>query len=415
MTEQTLAPGVESNTQDEDLAAIYGTQETVASDLAYLADRRRDFKPWHHPVKQIVRARQWGALAKRLIESWSNGRRRVLRYFTLPGADLLDIRMLAKICEPLDVQIEYFGFDAGGSLEESREETIQQNAQLVTAESVLRQSGRVTDDAVIFPDRLEDIAVGNSHAAMQLEQRGAFDIVNIDACDHLAYCPIGRSKNTFDALRILLQHQMRSRTPWLLFITTRAEPALLGDPGIEFQDAITQNLRVEGSGFGAALAECIEADKTRLAAELSSIWATHDLRFLRLYSIGLGKFLLQFFHGQPNLPANVELASVYAYRVHNDHPDMLALAFRITPDNIRVFRPNVGGSAAVVPPLEPRRAVYVASQAVKLQDLDTVIETELDVRAEAVGGTEELLSSANYDIAAWRQWLASHDKRPIAL
>jgi hypothetical protein len=420
MTDSQLAAAAGDDAQEEDILAIYGEQKPGMADLAQLAERRREFQPWHHPVKQIVRARQWAALTKKLLQSRVQGASNVLRYFTLPGADLLDIRVLAGVCEPLGVKIEYFGFDSGSSTAEENTEAENSSAHpqpgtsWVTAESALLQAGRITPDAVIHGDRLEDIAIADSHASMQLGQRATFDVINIDACDHLAYCPKGRARNTFDALGALLKHQMGARSPWLLFVTTRAEPNLLGQPGIVFQDAITQNLRMPQSNFGASLAACLEADEGKLATELASVWGTHDARFLKLYSVGLGKFLLQFFHAQPNLPANVELASVYAYRVHSQHPDMLALAFRITPDAPRVFAPNVGG-AAVVPPLEPIRAAYVATQAMKLQDLDHALESEADVRTEAIEGTRALLQSANYDVGEWSKWLAGHERRPIII
>jgi hypothetical protein len=238
-------------------------------------------------------------------------------------------------------------------------------------------------------------------------------VINIDACDHLAYKPRGRSNNTFDALHALLRHQMNSRTPWLLFVTTRVEPSLLGAPQIVFQQAISQNLAIPGD-FGEKLAQTLEAEQAKLGSAIAAAWNTHGLNFLKLYSVGLAKFLLQFFHGQPNLPANVELASCYAYRVHNAEPDMLALAFRITPDPPRVYGPTVGG-AAIVPNLEPARASRVAVRAAKLQDLDEALENEEDVRTEAVTGTEALLSSANYDVSVWRHWLAHHERRPMAV
>jgi hypothetical protein len=207
---------------------------------------------------------------------------------------------------------------------------------------------------------------------------------------------------------------MSARSPWLLFLTTRADPDLLGQPGIDFQNAITQNLGIPQSDFGATLAECLGAQETKLATELIIAWNTHDTRFLKLYSVGLGKFLLQFFCGQPNLPANVELASVYAYRVYKDEPDMLALAFRIIPDPLRVFRPSIGG-AAVVPPLEPVRAVRVVQRAMRLCDIDDALNNEADVRARAVAGTQKLLQEANYDIGEWRNWLAQHETRPMTI
>lgn len=404
-------------TSEEDILIVYGNQESDTSGLIELADMRRDFQPWHHPVKQIVREHQLAALTKRLLKKQAK-QPDVLKYFTLPGTDLLDIRVLAETCEPLGVQIEYFGFDARGkepSGQDAHTTSHLREGSWVTAESALRQAGRITAEAVIHADRLEDIAVPNSHASIQLSQRSAFDVINIDACDHLAYSSKGRQRNIFDALEVLLRHQMKARSPWLLFITTRAEPALLGAPGLVFQDAITQNLRIPESGFAASLAACIEADERTLASELASAWVTHDERFLRLYSVGLGKFLLQFFHAQPNLPAHVELASAYAYRIYGDEPDMLSLAFRITPDEERVFAPSVGGVGAVIPMLEAKRAVQVASQAMKLRDLDKQLESDTAVREIAINGIKALLQSARYDIAEWQNWLARHEQRPVVL
>jgi len=396
---------------DEDLEIAYGSPVQGDRGIIDAIQRKTAFKPWHHPVKQIVRAHQWAALTKRLIEQRPQAVA-CLRYFTLPGPDLLDVRVLADICDPLDVKIEYFGFDIGQEPGEDAD-AAQTDGEWINAESALRQAGRISADALILPDRLEDLALDQSQASAQLRQRPTFDVVNIDACDHLAYLPKGRTHNTFDALGALLKHQMTSKTPWLLFVTTRVQPDLLGNPGVRFQEAISQNLGMPG-GFGESLAGCLGVDPAKLGTSLAAIWASHDTNFLKLYSIGLGKFLLQFFHMQPNLPANVELASCYAYRVHNDEPDMLAMAFRITPGPPRTFAPGIGG-AAIVGDLEPARAIKVATQAQKLQDLDHALDSDGAIRGEAIAGTEALLSAANYDLAAWKIWLAAHEHRPMVI
>lgn len=407
MTEIIATTDEVNEPQNDDIEAIFGDQSHALDVTAdELSNQRKDFEPWHHPVKQVVRDRQWASLTSRLLKDRPAGSLPVLKYFTLPGRDLLDVHVLSEACEPYGVKIQYFGFNSNlGSTKEP-------DATWVTTEAALRQSGRITDDALVLSDRLEDIALENSQAAEALKGRLPFDVINIDACDHLAYSPPGREHSIFDALNALLRHQMRAHTPWLLFITTRVSPSLLAQPGLLFQDAINKNLLVQGSGFGAALATCIGADAHRLAVEMPTIWGSNDNRFLKLYSVGLGKFLLQFFNGQPNLPANVELASLYTYRVHGTQPDMLALAFRITPDAVRVYAPNIGG-AAVVPDLEPSRAIKVAQQAVKLQDLDHALETEVEVLGAAVNGTRKLLQQANYDLTAWQNWLAELPQRPL--
>jgi len=415
MTEIELSGAGEDDGAD-DIEAVYGKQGAESPPLTDLLEMRRDFAPWHHPVKQIVRFRQWAALTKKLIEARPHGAPRILKYFTLPGADLLDVRTLAGVCEPLGIKIEYFGFNSGtaASAADGEAALIAHAAPWVMAESSLRQAGRITENALILEDRLEDIAEPDSQAAMQLRQRGPFDIVNIDPCDHLAYLPKGRTKNTFDALQALLKHQMGATAPWLLFVTTRVSPDLLGQPGVAFQHAITLNLRLPGSEFGAALAQCISANLARIGGELASAWTTHDERFLKLYSVGLGKFLLQFFHGQPNLPANVELASVFAYRVHSEQPDMLALAFQISPDPRRVFEGQTGGAVSYST-LEPARAVSVAKSAMLLRDIDGLLAANEYARNEAVEGTKALLSAARFDVAKWAEWLATHHRRPMSV
>jgi hypothetical protein len=402
----------------EDIVEVYGAlDEPSHSNLSN--ERQQKFAPWHHPVKQIVRQRQWAALAKKLLDDWQH-KKTTLRYFTLPGKDLFDIKILSEICAPQGVSIEYFGFNSMSATQQAHTENSEAGAEHVmgaaawaAVESTLRQAGCTTSDSVINPDRLEDIAVDHSHASAKLRQRQHFDIINVDVCDHLAYAPVGRERTTFDALNALLHHQMGAKTPWLLYLTTRADCTLLGTPGIHFQKAISDNLNVPGSAFGAALAECLDANLSKIGSELNAAWSAQDMKFLKLYTVGLGKFLLQFFCGQPNLPANVELASAYAYRVYEDEPDMLALAFRITPEPPRVFPPSVGG-AAIIPSLEPVRAVRVAERAKRMWDIDAALD-DRQVRSEAVQGMQQLLEGANYSIAEWREWLKSLEKRPLMI
>lgn len=278
---------------EEDLLFAYGEPRPSSDQVIASIKRKTDFKPWHHPVKQIVRERQWAALAKKLIQDRSETQTK-LRYFTLPGPDLLDVRVLAEACHSLNVKIEYFGFDVGADATRHDAPGSYGVPTWINAESALRQSGQITDDALILPDRLEDLAMEDSQASSMLRQKQTFDVVNIDACDHLAYLPKGRSHNTFDALNSILKHQMRSTSAWLLFITTRVDPELLGSPGICFQTAINQNLSLTGE-FSQKLADCIGANVGRIASELVKTWSTHSMNFLKLYTVGLGKYLLQFY------------------------------------------------------------------------------------------------------------------------
>lgn len=393
--------------EDEDeLAGVFGEDLGAAVEARPVARiRKREFLPWHHPVKQIVRRQQWAELTGRLVRD-RRAPRPKLQYFTLPGADLLDVQVLAEVCQPESVEIEYLGFNtaiaAGGP------------APWAEIEASLRQAGLVSAGAQILSDRLEDIAKENSLAANALAWRPPFDVLNIDACDHLAFCPGNRDSNTFDAVKALLKHQINAREEWLLFITTRVDPELMGEPGEALKTAVNDNLQHPVRGFGEALALALEANEAEIERAVADAWGTKSEVFLRMYSIGLGKFLLQFFHAQPNHPANVELASACAYRVHDDVPDMLSLAFRITPDPARVFEPAVQ-QIAPANELEPLRACRLAQRAIRLRDLDRELAAGGNHIGIAVQETISLLSRSGYEIAEYRNWLANHDRRPYLI
>lgn len=369
--------------------------------------RKTHFAPWHHPVKQVIRKLQWAALTEEFINTAST-KMNVLQYFTLPGPDLLDIRVLSEVCAPRGVEIEYFGFNK--SINNS--DAVAWNTH-VTAESSLRQSGRITSNTLVLPYALEEIARSNSHAQSQLRQRGHFDIINIDACDHLAFSK-GTGPNTFDAMKSLLGHQLTSKKPWLLFLTTRADKKLLGADHVSFQQAISSNLQIPGSPFTQEICDCFDIKQSHISSGLNGIWSEQNLDFLKLYAIGLGKHLLQWFAAQPNHPTDVELASAYAYRVYADEPDMLALAFRITPDEIKIHDP-CSPATINARTIEPKRAAYIVKRAAKMSDADELISLDEGIRNRAIEETRKLLLSADYDEAEWENWLKTHRKRPIDL
>jgi hypothetical protein len=389
----------------EDLEAAYG-EDFVSEDVfTTLRPQRTQFAPWHHPVKQRIRTSQWQELVNRLISARGMDGS-VLRYFTLPGPDLLDVRVLADICAPRHVAIEYFGFDA--AMQASQVDTSR-----FEVESALRQSSRITDQAVIYPDQLQDIAIGNSQAAKQLSQQRPFDVLNVDACDHLAYSPADRQTSLFDALRSLLAHQMDATAPWLLFVTTRAEPGLMAGPGEQLQRAVNDNIHSTVDGFRPALAELVGGDAATIAEAVAEIWAAPGSRFLKLYAVGLTKYLLQFFLAQPNRPANVELASTCAYRVFGSEPDMLALAFRISPGERVVF--EHGEQPPSTAAIEVERAIRAAVRAQRIRDVDGELADNPALCLQAARESAALLGASNYNVGAYAEWLRTHEQRPIQL
>lgn len=387
-----------------DLTDVFGDNlagEAVAS--AVTADR--NFAPWHHPVKQIVRQEQWMAQTAAFLKDETAPR--TIRYFTLPGPDLLDVRSLTEVAAPAGHKIEYFGFDSSGAGPDAPE-----NLQRFKMEASLRQAGLITDNIIVHPDRLEDIALPTSLAAAELGSQAAFDIINIDGCDHLAYKAPGRATTTFDALKVLIQHQAVRDRPWLLWITTRVSPEQMSDPMLQFQQAIQSNC-AESEDFAVALCEALGIERAHYARETTRLWANGgEEAYLKLYTVGLSKYLLRLFHGQPNHPGNVELACSYAYRVREDAPDMIAVAYRITPKGRKLIEP---GSPQQGASPEVQHALKIVARADRLWNIDEAIQTDADLRNDAAQGMAKLLEGAGYNLNEWRHWLMSHPVRPLAV
>jgi hypothetical protein len=399
-----------SDEDDDYSTQVYGNIAQSPPPSAFL--KKKAFAPWHHPIKQIVRDYQWSEAVGRLLsKSRSADRRSVLRYFTLPGADLLDVRQLASVIERFETQIEYFGFNSGWKRDAGDGDA--SSGAYLSAESALRQAGRITDRSVVWPDRLEDIAREGSTADDRLRQQAVFDIVNIDACDHLGYASAGRQFTLFDAMERLLGHQLRAQEPWLLFLTTRANANLLGSPAIKLQAAIKENLAAHPDEFGDSLADCLEVARATLDSSVNGVWSAADHRFLRLFVLALGKHLLHFYFGQVNFKTRVELISAFSYRVFSTHPDMVSVAFRITPEGLRVH-PAAAQPSVALPTLELAHARAIAIKTKAMWDLEGESGIrQPTVEQDAVAGTIRLLEQANYDVDAWKIWLRDHAIRPM--
>ncbi|KCZ65921.1 hypothetical protein L53_01020 [Hyphomonas sp. L-53-1-40] len=392
----------------DEIEEVYGAgsdQPTPAPQ----AGLKANFSAWHHPVKQLIRDQQWAALTEKLLlKDRSETEQKALNYFTLPGADLLDVRTLSLRLKSLGTVIEYFGFDIG----QSRTADGDGMPSYLLAESELRQAGHVSDNSEVLGDALEDIASVTSQAANRLRQKPVFDVINIDGCNHLSFVQSKRDKSVFDAVTTLLAHQMLSKKTWLLFLTTRVDPELMGAPGVTLQKAILENVEAHGISFSGPVAQMLSGTPENIGSLLTNGWNTPGAPLLRLVSVGLGKHILQFYHAQHNHPAKVELASAYAYCVHGNTPDMLSLAFRVTPSGVRIQSPTAK-PVSVIEPLELNSAIPIVTRAQNLWDIDAAIKADPELEAKCISGSENLLRAANFDIEVWRDWVAGHPERPI--
>jgi len=191
-----------------------------------------ELPPWHTARKQYIREQFWADNSRRLIRRKHEHHKKAsdtateVRYLTLPGTDYVDVRMLGEVCQNLDnCSLNMTGFLASqeGSRERNRANFRQE---------ALAQSGLISKHSHTLPRRFEEIASASSTAYREIENRGPFDIVNIDACGSLAKPGDPEATRPVDAIFQIMDYQVRMQAgPWLLFVTADVRPdSLAPDP-----------------------------------------------------------------------------------------------------------------------------------------------------------------------------------------
>jgi hypothetical protein len=392
----------------DDIDAVYGIEEPGGSGWHH---RKREFKPWHLPVKQLVREYQWLDQTTRLIKRWPN-HRNSLRYLSLPGPDLLDVRVLAKACAARKIKVNYLGFDSSFEADVTDGKD---GSDWVGPGAELRQAGLVSGDSLVLKDRVESLAIPKSQSSQLLEQRGPFDVVNLDVCGHFGYRPNEDGATSADALRAILAHQITAKGPWLLFLTTRVDPSYLNYARELFEPAISSNLNSLGEDFRKSLSKLFETDPSEIESAILDCWTRPSSLLHQLFTIGLGKYLLQFFHGQLSLRSTVELKSLFVYRVAGETPDMVSLAFCITPteQDVTVRPPTVGGEMIEIPLLEESLACQIVTKSYDLWDLDRGLADDSDLKDLIFESASDLIHEAGFDRAEWANWVKSEGRQVV--
>lgn len=387
--------------QDEEEAEL-GLDDVYQPQPAHALLPQKKFEAWHHPRKQFVRIQQWCAEVGRLIPDLGLVPGDAFRYLTLPGNELLDVRALQGVVAPLGLKLRYLGFNSVG-----RDTPAQ--AELALSQNEVRELAGIDEFSGVIEDRLESVANERSPAWARTRAAGPFHAINLDLCNSITFREIGHARGSpLEATGKLLQLQLQSSRPWLLFITTKAEPALVGDFARQgFAKAIGSNLAAS-SEFRARLAGLIASDLDKLDQELGSIWTQQDARFLRLFCTGLGKWLLGIL-ANASPPREMVLLSSCFYQSGRAGPDMLSLAFRCGAPIQAVVDPfEILPLPAPAPPVsEVDLAVGLAGKVGEMIDLDAHLAADNMLQGKLIAQAARLMTQARYGRDEYEDWARS--------
>lgn len=366
---------------------------------------RRQFEPWHRPRKQWIRRYQWhDSLLEMMRETHFPADARIMRYLSLPGEDLLDVRVLREACEEAGVDMRFTGMVSVGP-------GSPRDTRLNIAESEVRGLARIHTGSSILRERFESVANTGSLAFGELRDGGPFHAINIDLCDHIALRAQGERRPTvIDALAEVIQLQLRNAMhPWLLFITTRVEPGQVDAGNLAaLIQAVSDNVTASGE-FGERTAALLQTEAGQLRAALAEPNNLDPRVFMNLFALGFGKWLLRFV-GAAHPERTLRMLPSCFYAVHRGRPDMLSLGFRCDVAQApAVDRYNLVADRATAPPArEVDLAMGLAAETGRLVDLDEMLARDEQLAEAVTLESAALLRDAHYDVdgdPGYRGWV----------
>ena len=364
-------------------------------------------QPWHRPRKQFIRQHQWAYHARRLIER-QRGRpglnspldRPDVRYLNLPGVDYLDTRLIGQICrrarrgrKELDCQLTATGFLAG-------DERNPQVARAQMREKGLIDAGFITDDSHTLRRRIEEVADLNSQTYREIERRGAFHIVNVDACGSIAPPSSDHSRRLIDAIHRLLEFQFTSHaSPWLLFVTTDARPASVAKETISRLWSEVRKNADHDVTFRHTVADIFSLPKDHQVSLPPSSVTDPGTAFLQLFALGFGKWAL---HLAERRHWGVKAHSAYCYSTTvegDDAPTMACLAYEFQPPSPDHEDPFCVAAASEPVPANAAGqsdSMRIAAKVLEMTNLDIRMTERVELNEEMSRETRRLLAEAGY-------------------
>ncbi len=369
------------------------------------------FAPWHRPRKQFVRTYQWVHHAEHTLRRMKadgfldDGA--TISYLTLPGPDMIDVRMIAEVCNREGHNLKYTGFCSVNEDESSR---LRQNIAMFQTDFGVK----LAPGCSVYPYRLEEIAHQKSAAREMFQRQGPYHVINIDACSPLMNEGPDGAVRLIDAIKEIISSQInRVRHPWLLYITTPVQTDSV-DPGAigSLRREIELNC-AESEEFERRLAERYSADEDfdRFVARSTQ---NNGMPFCSFFALGLAKWML---HLTATGSFDIIKMKSFCYslvRREPAFPNMLSTAYLFNPKPIQVADVSGLTRTGKGQQIQTSRAksshIIALEKAFSLQDVDVALVQDNKLFESLANETQSILRELGYNVldpetgyAAWLQ------------
>ncbi|EKO3431562.1 PP_RS20740 family protein [Vibrio fluvialis] len=374
----------------------------VNDDIFGKHTKRQDkaFKPWHKPRKQYIRDKQWADSLLRLLNDSKYKNIDTIKYFGLPGGDLLDVNYIHKRFNGSDraknKTLGVYGF-------------IKDNEDFQKAQgelSKLLDKEKIANNSNIVQFCFEDIYNRKSDAISRIQNYGTYHFINLDFCDNVL------TNDTLSALFTLIRYQLDrvAGIPWLLCITTRLNRESSNIDLIEKLQTIVNelgNIQDTNDKLDALYKEVHKHIKS--STKISEI----DDKALINQLLQIG-FVLWVIKEANTRKHKVELKSTFKYSVnlYDREQDMHSFVFRLqqpessSVDTLGLVKTK-GEAKPIILPSYSDAACETIEKLSKTHDVDDYFDgnkLELQKYAEQM---KELLDECGYDTANYYEEMKS--------
>ncbi len=352
------------------------------------------FSPWHHPRKHLVRLEQWVYFIDKMFEKTLCDRKH-LKYFSLPGDDLLDIRTIHdEICINRGIKLQFMGFN-----DHEDDDLREQNANISLAE--VRALPNIDPISEYHHNNILTIANKGSLAYDRFKEFADYDVINLDFCDSITQKkPADGNPNHYNLLTKIIQLQNHRDKPWMLFLTTRIGVNHVHEQALE-SFRMHYKLNLNHDAFKEKSHETFDVfDEETLNLAFSDC----DI-FRKVISTSLCKWLLSFSLSlTPKTTIKILDAMEYKVLPESEFPDMISIALMFTPHPDSVIDPL--GLAKPKSKIhmfdEPTIASGYLEKINKCTNCDEYLATSPDKKEFMIDKTISLLDSARFDTSEYR-------------
>ena len=359
------------------------------------AARKRRFEPWHLPRKMYLREEQWLPEIRRLAKLIGIDNSRDLSYLSLPGEDLLDVRLLHDFCAQRGAKLKFLGFD----------ERLGNRRQVALSQDTLNMPN-LAPGFQILPHRFEMIGEEQTHQYEVVKRDGPFDVVNLDLCGPAESGTKPRLGKFHPAFYNLFRLQHERQEPWLFFLTTRCTSGEIPEDDMaRYWEHLKEN--ASGSPAYESFLKGIFPHLEVIPEVAPDSYGDNQALLSPLFAVCMGKWLLGLCCD--SYPAwRPEMLSCYCYRVTGAAlPNMLSMAFKFSPVR-RSPEDRAGWGGEPVETPEPMNETKLAEELLEslgvAEDVDVLLNECGDLRAKFHGLAANLLQRAGYDREKFRRF-----------